>query len=557
MSTDPVASIRVESSFPMPQSDRLAALLLLGILFPLPAAAQGTVAVAARFGHWDAPFTHDLTGFGPGAVPFEAVHLALIPRGSQRGKVLAWDLVGPQPSAARDQRWSIVDARAEPPLFRNSELTLPAGAGDFFCAGHAWTSDGRLLVAGGTEEYPDRDDHDHDFITGGRLLYLYDPGFGELGRWTRQLDLAVDRWYPTVLATGSGELIVAGGLDTPDRPLHTTYELFPGDRAGSPGRGRRATRTLFAGPGGLAAEFEVYPRMHLLRSGELFVVGFDGASARGNHALAPGTWTAMDTPEHAVRNEYCSLLLPVPFDAPEVVLTIGGAVPDLAGVRRPVRAVEACRPGAAGAPAWDWQPFPRLNIARSHHNAVILPTRAVLVFGGRTSASGEPEQGTLVPELFDGRRWRVLAPAASLRAYHATALLLPDASVLTAGGDHRTHDYQVFHPPYPFDAHPRPVLTAAPPVLGYSAASSAWHTLTFTLAPGETFGHAALVAPGSVTHSTDFSQRYVELESASPGATSVQVRGPLDANHAPPGHYMLFLVSAAGSPSVASWVEVR
>ncbi|MEQ1894769.1 MAG: galactose oxidase-like domain-containing protein, partial [Planctomycetota bacterium] len=443
------------------------------------------------------------------------------------------------------------------PLFHNALLALPRGGGDFFCAGHAWTSDGRLLVAGGTEEYPDRDDHDHDFITGGRLLYLYDPGFGDLGRWTRQLDLAADRWYPTVLATGSGELLVAGGLDSAARPAHTSYEVFPGDRAGSPGRGQHTARTLFSGPGGPASEFELYPRMHLLRSGDLFVVGFDGASARGNHALAPGAWTVMDAPELAARDEYCSLVLPVPFGGPEVVLVIGGAVPDLAGVRRPVRKVEACQPGAPGAPGWDWQLYPPLNIARSHHNALILPTRALLVLGGRTSASDEPEQGTLVPELFDGRRWRVLAPAASARAYHSTALLLPDASVLTAGGDHRAHDYQVFHPPYPFPAHPRPVLTGVPPVLPYSGVSPAWHTLTFTLAPGEAFGHAALVAPGSVTHSLDFSQRYVELESSGAGATSVQVRGPLDSNHAPPGHYMLFLVSAAGSPSLAAWVELR
>lgn len=536
---------------------RFVSSILCASLLAAPARAalapQGRTAGAERLGRWDEPFAHDLTGFGAGAVPFEAVHLALIPHGPWRGRVLAWDLVGPQPTSAWDQRWSIVDAIQDPPTFQNAKLALPHDAGDLFCAGHAWTSAGQLLVAGGTEDYP-AGGHSHDFIEGGRLLYLYEPEVGPIGRWTRQLDLAVDRWYPTVVATGSGELLIAGGMDTPELPNQTTYELFPGDRAG---RARRAQRRLFAGPSGGAGEFELYPRMHLLRSGELFVVGFDGASARGRHDLAPGVWTTMDTKELADRDEYCSVLLPVPFGAPEVVLVIGGATPDTNGVRHPVRSVEACQPGAAAAPGWDWQPYPPLQFARSRANAVVLPTREVLVLGGRTSADGAPETGTLVPELFDGRRWRALALAASERAYHATALLLPDASVLTAGGDHRAHDYQVFHPPYPFRAHPRPVITSAPALLGYSGANPAWHTLTFTLAPGETFGHATLIAPGSVTHSTDFSQRYVELEATGASATSVQVRGPLDTNHAPPGYYMLFVVSAAGSPSVASWVELR
>ncbi|HMH06985.1 MAG TPA: galactose oxidase early set domain-containing protein, partial [Terriglobales bacterium] len=65
---------------------------------------------------------------------------------------------------------------------------------------------------------------------------------------------------------------------------------------------------------------------------------------------------------------------------------------------------------------------------------------------------------------------------------------------------------------------------------------------------------------GSVTHSFDMDQRYVGLSfTAGQGATSsgsLTVAGPPNSNIAPPGYYMLFLVNKAGTPSLASWVQV-
>jgi hypothetical protein len=61
--------------------------------------------------------------------------------------------------------------------------------------------------------------------------------------------------------------------------------------------------------------------------------------------------------------------------------------------------------------------------------------------------------------------------------------------------------------------------------------------------------------PGSVTHSFDMDQRYVGL-SFTAAAGSLTVTGPPNSNIAPPGYYMLFLVNQAGTPSLASWVQV-
>jgi hypothetical protein len=60
---------------------------------------------------------------------------------------------------------------------------------------------------------------------------------------------------------------------------------------------------------------------------------------------------------------------------------------------------------------------------------------------------------------------------------------------------------------------------------------------------------------GSSTHAFDFDQRVVRL-TFGPGAGGVSAVSPPSANVAPPGDYMLFLVDAAGVPSVAHIVQL-
>jgi galactose oxidase-like protein len=76
-----------------------------------------------------------------------------------------------------------------------------------------------------------------------------------------------------------------------------------------------------------------------------------------------------------------------------------------------------------------------------------------------------------------------------------------------------------------------------------------------TPSPGQ-IGRVALVKAGSVTHSNNFDQRYVDLSYQPDGAGGLTATAPPGPNHAPPGWYMLFILSSAGVPSVASWVKV-
>ena len=94
--------------------------------------------------------------------------------------------------------------------------------------------------------------------------------------------------------------------------------------------------------------------------------------------------------------------------------------------------------------------------ARHHLNATLLPDGTVLVTGGsRILSAGNQNMGVLEAKIWtpmpgpDGPTgpgtWTTVAPMAEARMYHATAVLLPDGRVLSAGGE-EVIDYDPFVP---------------------------------------------------------------------------------------------------------------
>jgi hypothetical protein len=140
-----------------------------------------------------------------------------------------------------------------------------------------------------------------------------------------------------------------------------------------------------------------------------------------------------------------------------------------------------------------------------------------------------------------------------LRMYHSTALLLPDGRVLVAGGGRMdpVTDYQtaeIYSPPYLFMG-PRPTITAAPGSVALGT------TLAIQTKEAARIKSVALVRLGSVTHTYDSDQRYVNLDFTQTRG-GLEARTPTNSNIAPPGYYMLFIVDASGVPSVAKIVRL-
>lgn len=89
-------------------------------------------------------------------------------------------------------------------------------------------------------------------------------------------------------------------------------------------------------------------------------------------------------------------------------------------------------------------------IPRRQHNATVLPNGSVLVIGGNRGDRGgtkgnaddvrfndlHPGRPMHVAELRDPKseKWTTMAPEQIGRCYHSTAVLLPDARDLSAGG---------------------------------------------------------------------------------------------------------------------------
>jgi hypothetical protein len=482
---------------------------------------------------------------------FKALHLAVIPQPASRaGLVIGWDSQSQTGSAnGWYQRWTVLDPSTDPPtVLWNDEIFIPGiGAGDLFCSGHTWTLDGRLVVAGGTSFYGTP-------FSGASHLLIYDPtptGLAPYGTWFLASPMAKNRWYPTVTALGDGNIMVSGG--THMAGAENTYEVYdPRTDVWQTNSG--TGNKWFPGPTG-GASFGNYPRMHVLSDGKIVKTGPQPQAARVDHLAAPGAWQNLGVAS-VNRHDGASVLFPMPFGQQDAAYILGGGL----GHTTAHASTEFTFPKQA-APTWTLGPA--MTRARIHLNTVILPDATLISVGGNDVG---PTFWKDVDWL-SGSGWTRLVAGASVRDYHSTAALLPDARVLSAGGDNRDWDYQLFFPTY-FDLNrPRPTnVTLSTTNLGYSIDGTPPHTATFTGLPsGVTVSKVVLMAPASTTHHSDMHQRYVELPINSQSAGTLTFFAPWDrcvqANPlhscAPPGYYMLFLVTSQGMPSRAVWVHLQ
>ena len=208
----------------------------------------------------------------------------------------------------------------------------------------------------------------------------------------------------------------------------------------------------------------------------------------------------------------------------------------------------------------------RMNKPRINVNAVLLPDSKVLIVGGhdnqryRHATAGQ----ALTAEIFDpqfainhpGQDPIVeTGPMGVPRMYHSTAILLPDGSVLTAGGadpnkngnrgepiPDNYKNIEIYRPPYFFRGQ-RPTLSS---ISDYEIPYGAKFSIESPNASD--IEKVVLLRPGCITHHTDPNQRLVELTFDADGAGRLSVTMEADPTIAPPGYYMLFIVNRDGLP---------
>jgi hypothetical protein len=548
--------------------------------------------------------TNDLT------LPLVAIHAALL----RTGKVLFFAGDETHPNKLDTIKMVLWD----PPAggFTDIAATMPSPR-NLFCAGHAFLADGRLLVAAGHAHSPLENLSEEvigaiiggivtgglgGVITGGLVgmavgkgvdhdVHVYDP---VKNSWTRHRDMDKARWYPSCVTLPDGKVLIVSGYcaGAPPHPftlfgapVNEDYDLF------DPAAGDLAT---ISNPRFLPG-IDLYPRLIVLPGGALFVHSRNRTVLFYPDANAPAP-LRMAKSQHEYptvspnRRTYplqgACVLLPLIPERPDNVrvLVVGGGNEQNTVISWTNQATDTSeifdfnRFFSAATKQTGWRDKRadgaslRTAQRRFMSDAILLPDRTVLAVGGAGTGRDDYNANPVFEAAsFDSEAefWRAMAPATVQRRYHSTALLLPDGRVVTAGSSGGwpgppwepahpvTFEYrlEVFTPPYLFRG-PRPEIT--------SLGSFKWSygtTVSVGTDDPAAIGSVALIRAGSATHTTDMDQRYVGLEITFRGTDWVTVRTPKDATIAPPGIYLLFIVSgttlAERIPSTARFVELR
>ena len=413
---------------------------------------------------------------------------------------------------------------------------------NLFCSGHTFLPDGRLLVAGGHLA----DQHGLNQAT------IYDP---TASTWTPTAVMNNGRWYPTAIALPSGGILVLGGsyfdpTQTPPVPNNLIPQIWSNGNFTS----------IASMPNDAAAD--LYPRMHVASSGLIYMTSL--VQTWSLDVSGGGTWAAPpNVTRHNALSDYATSVL---YDVDKILFVGGGNAPTANA-----ETIDLSQAQLA------WQATGAMNFPRRQHNGTILPDGTVLVTGGTRGggATGtaqsfndlDPGQPVHIAELWDPKtgQWTELAAEKTDRCYHSTAVLLPNATVLSAGGgefilnegtpqqvandpqDSHT-DAQVFSPPYLFKG-PQPEITSAPDSVQYG------DTFEIGTAQPEEIATISLIRLSSVTHSFNGSQRINFLAPQVEGG-SLKATAPPNANICPPGYYMLFILNSQSVPSVAKIVQI-
>ena len=448
-----------------------------------------------------------------------------------------------------------------------------------FRTGGAFLANGTLLSVGGGSALTSVDPTIHNgfralrYLTRSSEIPDYDgQDWVEPGH---RLD--TPRWYATAQTLSNGSVLVASGSLNGGDPVdpvnnNPTFEILDPD--GVSRFGSIAMPLLVK-----AQPYHMYPFLHLLPTGDLFVF----ASKSCELFSVTDLKTTKDLPELAgdyrtFPNTAGSVLLPMSSAnnwAPSIIVCGGGAYQDITSPTDP-----SCGriDPLADDPKWEMDGMPE---GRSMVDGTLLPDGTVLWLNGvNTGAQGvslatDPTTEALLynPAADFGQRWTRDARSYIPRLYNSVALLLLDGTVMVAGSN--PSSYIVLEPfkeqPYPTEF--RVEIFTPSYLVGdrarYRPANiklgklqiSAQDDLDvdFTCAPNATTLKIALYHGGFVTHSLHMGQRMLYLDSVgfNAGSTTQRVTAsmPGNPNLTPPGPYVVFVV-VDGVPGVGQFVNV-
>lgn len=480
------------------------------------------MAVAALPGHaaWD---TYIKGAFAPAVDwPLIPIHVVLLPD----GRVMSYgtDGKGAQTAQFIYDVWSPgkgTDAA--------SHLTLPnTTATDIFCSGQiVLPGSGTVIFTGGDKTINNVRNFSVKDVT------LFDYRTNTLYSAPQQLNYL--RWYPSVLTTAAGEVLVMGGRADPSTPI-ATPEVY------TPGAGTWRSLGTAASDEAFGLQNWLYPRAWQAPNGKVFIATKWG----GTYYLDPaGTGKIART----------GLTLPAGDDYLTSVMYAPGKI---LALRKANKAVTIDLNGG-GTPTS--ATVTGVGQDRYHGSATVMADGKVLFSGG--SAVANQDNGTAyTAKIWNpaNSSWTTAATATKMRLYHSVSMLLPDGRVLTAGGGApgpvANLNAEIYTPPYLYKQMDFAATLALRPTITSGPAVATWGQ-TISLGTDITgVKQVTLVKTGSATHTVDFDQRFIKPAFTVSGNT-VKLTMPASPNVAPPGYYMVFVFNSAGTPSVAKIIKLE
>uniref|UniRef100_A0ACD5TDW3 Uncharacterized protein n=1 Tax=Avena sativa TaxID=4498 RepID=A0ACD5TDW3_AVESA len=445
---------------------------------------------------------------------------------------------------------------------------------DTWCSAGGFDADGNLVQSGG-------------YFEGDKAVRYLSPC--DTCDWVEHPRSFFDgRWYATQQVLPDGRFAVFGGRRS------FSYEFVP-----RPGLYNHQSVPLpFLRNTTDDVENNLYPFVNLLPDGSLFIFANDRGIILDHRAelvireIPPLPGGARSYPASAM-----SALLPLDLRAgvklqggadpdPEVIIC-GGAPKssfkhgENGGQSLPPALKDCGRMNLANPDAvWATEEMPA---ARVMGDMLILPTGELLLLNGAIRGCagwGFAKLPIVTPLLYSpgdphGTRFRPLVPSSISRLYHSTAAVLPDATVLVAGGNTNA-GYNFSGVDYPTEVR---VERFTPPYLDKDVAVNRPEIDMLSVPKGgmryrskftfrfrtpvqavvEADVMVTMYAPPFTTHGYSMNQRLLILAVTSFVADGwsygITVDTPGKPELAPPGYYLVYVV-AKGVPSAAAWVKI-
>jgi hypothetical protein len=483
------------------------------------------------------------------------------------GSYQIWDPTGPTASDVK-------------PIGRNA-----------FCAGQCVLQDGTVLAAGGQDaagaienynflgtNYLDPNFWSQWFsaVTGTdngalRDLHTYDP---LNDTWTMWPKLKDGRYYPTCLTLDYGTAFIAGGLSNLQQWVISGANWCENDQFETVPPGE-----LFVGPTPQKkfASADQYPIIRQLPGTRQLFVHIETQTTLFDLDAEKFIDGAVFVPPNVGRQTYPMqsghVLLPQKEGDPGRIMIVGGSTAknfdfNTQSDKPAVQMAFIFEHDPAEPKRSRWRTTKNApNFARIMGDTVLLPAGTVFVVNGVSGGAAAGHTDRFPPvfgaEIFDPETevFTAMNPnddPKHPRGYHSTAVLLPDGTVAVAGNtdaynpnepnQHDDTSIQVFSPPY-LSAGPRPIVANVPAEIPYGSA------VVVDASAGPNVTKATLLRPCAVTHTVDMEQRAIILNTTGTG-TNLNVSFPKDKTLVPPGYYLLFFISDAGVPSVASFIRL-